>query len=335
MKQVFNPLTGQFNIVPDNAVEAEVSPIVAQDTFPIYDNEGTPAADDGYVKVALSTVFPSVPRIIVAKLAESELAFIPSENGKLLVQPSYSYGAGTITLVDDTIGAQPALRVEPIGVNQSDQPVARFVYNGGGTGAHLVLADSNGAQYPIFDIGSAALNWPTVSFRGVGSPSFAVESSLQAFERGFFVYDISGDSYINLEASVDVSNVDLFVDSAAAASARIVQGSGSDITLTGDQISGQDGNPFQEFWLQLYWNASAPIGERVQHNGGGQILVDIPCQISFGNGFLTAFFNADAVAEGEEIRWNALAGRHEADIGADSTFGPDSTIRPHQSITTA
>jgi len=315
--------------------ETELSPILEQDTFPIYDNGGTPASDDGYVKVALSTVFPAVPRVVGAKLAESDPSFIPSENGKLLIQPGYSYGAGTITLVNDTIAAQPALRIEPVGVNQSDQPVGRFVYNGGGVGAHRAVQDSNGALYPIFDTGSGALNWPTVSFKTIGDRTFAIESSNQAFERGVVVYDIAGDNYINLEASTEVSNVDLFVDSAAIATERIVQGSGSDITPTGDEISGQEGNPFQEFWLQLYYNASAPLGERVQHNGGGQILVNIPCQISFGNGFFTAFFNADADAEGEEIRWSALASRYEADIGEDSTFGPDSTIRPHQSITTA
>ena len=85
--------------------------IVEQDTFEIFDNGGAPASDDGYVKVALSTVFPAVPRVVGSKVAESDPAFIPSANGKLLIQPNYQFGAASITFPNATIAAQPALRL--------------------------------------------------------------------------------------------------------------------------------------------------------------------------------------------------------------------------------
>lgn len=312
-------------------VKASPVPTITQDTIAIFDNEGTPAADDGYVKVALSTDYPTIPRIIVGQVASNSPIFKATAEGKLLISSRYLFNNSSITLQNDTIVAQPELHIEPVGHFGSTTTGGRFVYNGGGVGAHKYIQNAAGDKFPIYDTGDAAEFWPIVRVH-VSDNSFSFNFS-DNFAAKLYVFDQNGRNAIEVEASTDVNNETLYVDAAAgAATDTLVQESGSDITiLAANMVSTSGGSAVDQFWLQIYHKASAPIAERWQHNGGGgQIPYDIPSQVAFGNGLITLKYNLNASSEGAEVRYSTADDRFEADIDANSTVGLDGTKRPHQ-----
>lgn len=312
-------------------IKASPVPTVTQDTLDIFDNAGSPASNDAYVKLALSTDYPTIPRIIASQTTGDGPIFKQTAESKMLIIPRYLFNNASITFQDATVAGLEELRIEPVGHFGATTTSGRFVYNGGGTGAHKYIDTALGSRFPIYDTGAAAEAWPIVK---IGIPgNTLVFNATDNFGAKLYVFDKNGKNVIELLANSNVGNETLYVDPAAgSATDTLVQDSGADITVAGtSMVQGAGGNAVDQFWIQVYHKASAPIAERWQYDGGGgQIPYDVPAQVAFGNGFVTLKYNLNASSEGEEVRYSIANSRFEADIGANGTVGLDGTKIPHQ-----
>jgi hypothetical protein len=313
----------QTSVTPQN-----IKPRVVQDTISI--SAQLPAAGNGYVMLALNTQIPNAPRVVVWGADNANPAFTPTANSKLFLTPRYLYGNSSILLKNASVAGKKSLKVLITSVNSADQPTCNFVWNGGGVGNDMAFANANGDLFTIQDIGDTADILPSMHWEPINS-EFTVDKSDADGYDNLWTYDGNGSNAIMIRASL-LPGQELYIDETTTTSEQLIQDSGSDITVTGEQSVGGrvGGNPLQQFWLQIYHNDSAPVHQRWQHNGGGGQVpfdIDVPMFSGVGlNGFMTVVYNADAAIDGKEVRYD---NGFIADIASNSSAGLNPFYAPN------
>ena len=301
-------------------------PRITVPTVTLHHNASIPSTD-GYV--TLNVNFGVQARFFGTSLdSVIDYTFWNWTSGFHLMRRS-GVGEDTITLDNQTITTQKAVRVMPVGSAEGI-----LVADIGGSGAsHSYFTTTTGDRFPVYDFPAASIaTFPQL--RAASANNFLFQAN---FGSGFTVGKVTGGEqrltvYSTTGKVIQVQNGSanalLYLDG----SNNLCQGSGSDITVkTASLLSSLSPDGMARF--QVYINENNGSHEYLEHDF---LFVPNDIQVPFEatNNCITVKYNANAASEGVPARWSASNSRMEADMvgNANLTLKASIVEQPNQQI---